>query len=201
MYKMKKNNLKLTLLGDTMTGKSTISHRLVYNKFVNILDSTIGANFMYIKIDNTTYEIWDVCGQTRYLSLMQIYYRNTDIFLMIFDVTNLSTIDRLRYHIDKIKDEAITEYRIILIGNKIDLINDNQMDNIKNTIKQKIQSDNIYDCIYISTKTGINFNNIIEKIIILGKELINKKNLIESENVIIDIPQNKIENKTKYCYC
>src|SRR4029079_9407671 len=121
---MRGDHIKLTFLGESATGKTSIARRLVHNKFSESYDNTIGASFMLFKFNDLIYDIWDTAGQERYLSLVQLYYRDTDIFLLVFDVTQLTTLDRLTYYMEKIIQDVTTNYRILIIGNKIDLIDE-----------------------------------------------------------------------------
>jgi small GTP-binding protein len=191
---------KIVFLGESTTGKTTIAYRLVKKEFMEDSMATIGANFMLLSLDNIKYEIWDTAGQERYLSLVEMYYRNTNIILLVFDLNNLSTIDRLNYYLKKILNDLDNEYRILIIGNKLDLIDKRELSKIDDYVKKKTS---MYpslltkmEYIYISAKTGENFNGLVDKIKIYGQIVDQEihKDIIKIENI-------NIEPNNGYCYC
>jgi len=65
--------------------------------------------------------MWDLAGQDRYAMVRQRFYSDTEGILMLYDITRMSSLE----HIKKWHSE-ISKYTkpvpIILIGNKIDLV-------------------------------------------------------------------------------
>ncbi|OBA15485.1 uncharacterized protein OGAPODRAFT_16436 [Ogataea polymorpha] len=117
---------KLVLLGESAVGKSSIVHRFVKDSFTDSRESTIGAAFLTqtIQIDaNTTvkFEIWDTAGQERYRSLASMYYRNAQAALVVFDITQESSLDKAKYWIKELQKQASSGIVIALVGNKLDL--------------------------------------------------------------------------------
>lgn len=208
---MRGDHIKLTFLGESAIGKTSIANRLVHNKFTENYDNTIGASYMILKLNDLIFDIWDTAGQERYLSLVQFYYRDTDIFLLIFDVTQLYTIDRLKHYAEKILQEMKTDFKVVIIGNKIDLINDIEMEKIDKLIKNKmsiLESSNItVKYLYVSTKTGKNFSEISNVLKIYGNQLKEMKcknfsNIINKNNgseKIINLDQSKGTSYFYYC--
>jgi small GTP-binding protein len=196
-------NVKITLLGESTTGKSSIAYRLIKNVFNDQIDSTIGAAYMVLKANNIRFDIWDTAGQERYLSIVQLYYRNTDIFLLVFDVSDLKTLDRLIYYINKINQEMDNNYTIFIVGNKTDLVDDAELPTIKKFVQDKIPACNksvFY--LYFSTKTGTAFEQLYHHLIETGKEALRRKKeiplLINSNLVQLENNDNKFK---KYCFC
>ena len=204
----KRGLIKVTFLGESTTGKSSIAKRLVCNDFVENIDSTIGAAFMTLRADNFRLDIWDTSGQERYLSLCTMYYRNTDIFLLVFDVNNLSTINRLKYYIDKIVQEIHYEYKIIIVGNKIDLIKDFDLYSVDNIVKNKLSSyQDLYDKIeyvYMSAKVGTNSRDLLNRLVKIGDYLNEKGTLATPANAVITLAKkdsDEISEPIRYCSC
>jgi len=146
--------LKLVMLGESSTGKTTIVNRLVRGSF-ELTDSTIGASFVTINNDGIKYEIWDTAGSERFLSLTPMYYRNADIVILVFDVNNCETIDRILFYLDKIYSKLINPFRVIIIGNKKDLVSKQNLDEIDATIKKRVSQ------IYINENTKIHVSEYI----------------------------------------
>lgn len=118
---------KLVLLGESAVGKSSIVHRFVKNTFDDLRESTIGAAFLTQSINlpeaKTTvkFEIWDTAGQERYKSLAPMYYRNANVALCVYDITNRSSFGKAQDWIKELKKQAPEGIVIALVGNKVDL--------------------------------------------------------------------------------
>ena len=88
----------------------------IITKFCSI-DSNPGSTFQsktvffseenkYIKFD-----IWDTAGAERYRNVTRIFYRNTDVFILIYNITNYNSFAELKeYWINDIKKNANKEF-------------------------------------------------------------------------------------------
>lgn len=111
-------------------GKTSLVHRFTTSEFDNQLSSTIGAAFITKELESSdkskriNLEIWDTAGQERYKSLTPMYYRNSKVALVCYDLHNPSTFDKALYWIDQLKlnNETNSEIKIYLIGTKSDLV-------------------------------------------------------------------------------
>lgn len=66
--------------------------------------------------------IMDTAGQERYDSLNSSYYKNADCCILVYDITNRKTFDKItNYYISKIKENSKNIKKVILLGNKTDL--------------------------------------------------------------------------------
>ncbi|KAK6462807.1 ras family-domain-containing protein [Scheffersomyces coipomensis] len=125
---------KLVLLGESAVGKSSIVHRFVKNTFDDMRESTIGAAFLTQSINlpesNTTikFEIWDTAGQERYKSLAPMYYRNANAALCVYDITSRSSFNKAQEWIKELKRQATEGIVIALVGNKLDLEENREVD-------------------------------------------------------------------------
>ncbi|KAF0515748.1 ras-domain-containing protein [Gigaspora margarita] len=119
-------NVKLVLLGETTTGKSSLVLRFVNNDFQENKESTIGAAFLTQKCrfeDKVIkFEIWVTSGQERFNSLAPMYYRNALAVIVVYDVTKAVTLDRAKSWVKELKRQANPNIIIALVGNKIDLV-------------------------------------------------------------------------------
>ncbi|KAH3671784.1 hypothetical protein WICMUC_004542 [Wickerhamomyces mucosus] len=120
---------KLVLLGDSAVGKSSIVTRFVKNSFDEYRESTIGAAFITktLDLDSLTvvkFEIWDTAGQERYKSLAPMYYRNAQVALVVFDLTDLESFKKSQKWIEELKIQGGDDLIIKLVGNKLDLQDD-----------------------------------------------------------------------------
>jgi Ras-related protein Rab-11A len=117
---------KITLTGDSGTGKSNIMTRYCKNAFSAESKSTIGVEFMtktmliggqYIKL-----QIWDTAGQERYRTITAAYFRNSYVTLIVYDITNYeSFLNAKTIWYNQLTDTCDHIPIIILVGNKLDL--------------------------------------------------------------------------------
>jgi len=121
---------KLVLLGESAVGKSSLVLRFVKDQFDDYRESTIGAAFLTQTIpldENTTvkFEIWDTAGQERYKSLAPMYYRNANCAVVVYDITQASSLDKAKAWVKELQRQANENIIIALAGNKLDLVSDN----------------------------------------------------------------------------
>ena len=101
---------KVVLIGESGVGKTSILQRYISNEFNSNQFSTIGSSYVekIIKIGNNKkikLEIWDTAGQEQFRALAQAFYRNTDVCILVYDVTNKYTFEEIKnYWIKDIKE-------------------------------------------------------------------------------------------------
>ncbi|KAL9122643.1 MAG: hypothetical protein Q9187_000810 [Circinaria calcarea] len=121
---------KLVLLGESAVGKSSLVLRFVKDQFDDYRESTIGAAFLTQTLaldENTTvkFEIWDTAGQERYKSLAPMYYRNANCAVVVYDITQASSLDKAKSWVKELQRQANENIIIALAGNKLDLVTAN----------------------------------------------------------------------------
>ena len=105
----KKKNLryKFVVVGDSAVGKSCIATRYIHDHFYEFQEPTIGAAFMIknVTIDDKEIklEIWDTAGQERYRSLAPMYYRNSNVALVVYDITSKRSFESAKIWVEEIK--------------------------------------------------------------------------------------------------
>eukprot|EP00758_Cryptobia_borreli_P008301 Tbor_TRINITY_DN5378_c5_g2::TRINITY_DN5378_c5_g2_i1::g.3992::m.3992/K07890/RAB21; Ras-related protein Rab-21 len=100
---------KVVLLGEGRVGKTSIATRFINKSFNTNEISTITAN-MYTKHKIKTetgniinISLWDTAGQERYHALAPIYYRNSHAAVLVYDITDNDTFDRIKLWIRELK--------------------------------------------------------------------------------------------------
>ncbi|GME87976.1 hypothetical protein B5S28_g769 [[Candida] boidinii] len=161
---------KLVLLGESAVGKSSIVHRFVKDSFDDLRESTIGAAFLTqtIALDNNVtvkFEIWDTAGQERYKSLAPMYYRNANCALVVYDITQPTSLDRAKSWIKELQRQASPDIVIALAGNKLDLESERSISTEEAQIYANEEKLLFFE---VSAKTGENvkdtFKAIAEKL-------------------------------------
>ena len=120
----KYTKVKLILLGDTYTGKSSILSMYKNNYFNENISATIGVDFVKstIKQNDNEYSlyIWDTSGQEKFNSIILSYYRNISVVLLVFDLSNRKTFVNLNKWLKDISYYSHDKVIIKLIGSKCD---------------------------------------------------------------------------------
>ena len=72
--------------------------------------------------------IYDTSGQERYNSINDSYYKNTNGILLVYDISNRESFEKIKdYYCPKIEEFCKKNIPIILLGNKADKENERQV--------------------------------------------------------------------------
>ena len=116
---------KFLIIGDSGVGKTSITRRFCQNVFMSDAKETIGVEFIpyTIEIEDVPIklQIWDTAGQEQYRTLSRAYYRNAVGVLIVFSYTDLNSFEHLEQWFDDVRSLCHPMAQIILIGNKLDL--------------------------------------------------------------------------------
>ncbi|KAF5223168.1 putative Ras-related protein Rab4 [Trypanosoma cruzi] len=117
--------IKLILVGDSGTGKSSLLHRFVEDTFSEQQAQTIGVEFgskiVQLAGRKVKLQIWDTAGQERYKSVTRSYYRGAVGCLIVYDITQRSTYESVPQWLNDVRQLAGKDVVVMLIGNKSDL--------------------------------------------------------------------------------
>ena len=118
-------NFKLIIIGDSGVGKSCLLKRAVQNSFETGYQATIGFEFllMHFKVNDLKIklQIWDTCGQEMYRSLVQGFYRNTSLAIIVYDISRRPSFDALEVWLKDLRQQTEQEIPIFIVGNKSDM--------------------------------------------------------------------------------
>lgn len=159
---MSEANIKVVLMGEACVGKTSIVTRLTKNTFYQYTFHTVGVAYCPYKNDEHSFEFWDTAGQERFASMCKLYYRDAKIIMLVFDLTQPETFDKIIRLINEVSEVNLNG-KFILIGNKIDLID---------TVDQLYNKDRLPDyldeeesvCFNISAKDGTNFDLLVNRL-------------------------------------
>ena len=157
--------IRIILLGESGTGKTSISNRVTTGEFKVIVGSTIGVAYRRIKFTTrdgltTDLAIWDTAGQEKFRSLMPNYFRDADAAFFVFDLSDQRTFEQITYWLDcmpKMHPSALT--CSVLIGNKADLVDERRV-----SFQEASALAQRYQLTYFETsaKDGIGLENPLE---------------------------------------
>ena len=187
-YKIYDLSFKIIIIGDSGVGKSCLALKGIKKTFIEFYTPTIGFEFytFNIKIKDSVIkmQIWDTCGQEAYRSLINSFYRNSALAMIIYAIDDINSYNHIEEWLNEIRTKVGQETKLYLIGNKIDLEKDRQ---VNTEDAEKFSLDNEFDFfIETSAKTGFN----AEKVFIQAAKDLYKKNI----ECLKKGSENKIEN-------
>ena len=160
---------KIVILGDTSVGKNCFFNRYVDNTFEEKTLGTIGIEYRLknVQLENGStikLQIWDTAGQERFNSISKSYYRGAHAIILIFSVDNKKSFENVKTWVNQIKEETNEKITLILVGNKIDLVDKREiMENEGEELANEFDI-NYYEC---SAKTGENINLAFNELLYL----------------------------------
>ncbi|MFX0072208.1 MAG: GTP-binding protein [Candidatus Hermodarchaeota archaeon] len=213
------HSIKVIVIGDYKSGKSSIVNRIVNDGFSEIHNPTIGLDISkkILTIDNTNikFSIWDSGGFISQISpTKDKLFKHANAVLLLIDSSNCNNIKSIKRWYDEVKNNLHKKIPIIIVGSKNDIITDNKIteEDIESIKKQ-------YGLSYIpvSAKNGQNIRDIFIELthqiidIITNFELYDTKSkykqhylslneieaLTELENYILDKSQSQFYAKNQ----
>ena len=131
---------RVLLIGDPCVGKTSLM-QIMTKQAINNTVPTVGVDFGIYKFDDADIKrinadlstpissgkihVWDASGHERFRTIISNYYRNLDALLVVCDLTNRRSFDRITYWLDDFlvrSEEDWHRKAVILIGNKSDLV-------------------------------------------------------------------------------
>jgi small GTP-binding protein len=180
-------SFKIIIIGDSFVGKSCLTIKAAKNVFENYYTSTVGFEFfsMLYKINSKIIrlQIWDTCGQEEYRSLIQNFYRNASLAILVYSIDKRTSFENLEVWLNEIKGRGSPDVKIFLVGNKNDL-SENREVSIEEG--QKFYEDHKLNLfIETSAKSGENVQELFKKAAIaLNKDHLLYKEMASKESSI-----------------
>ena len=201
--------LKLLIIGEPNSGKTSLVRRYCNGIFDESYRATIGVDFAvkfleypFEQYQDIELRLWDIAGQDKYINFTRVYYSGAHGAIVVYDITNDNNIDKWKKQLDSIcifEDKNI-HLPCMLVGNKIDLINKDDIDtyisrneNYKNELK-------FDDCMLISVKENTNIDQLFDNMI---KLILSKIEIFKKENdeniVLLDNKEENLSENKKCC--
>lgn len=145
-------NIKVVIIGDAGSGKTTFLRKYMTGEFTRDYRPTLSSIMhqlpIYTNKGIVTLDVWDTPGQDL-ISGLRSSYVNADAFVVFFDTaSNLSYKHAINW-IYKLR--AIVDVPIVLVGNKIDIIERK----VRRSVINAPTNGTYYD---ISSKSNYNFD-------------------------------------------
>merc|ERR1719428_2297134 len=120
-----RKKFKVVLLGEGRVGKTSLLCRYVHGTFSERQEQTVQAHFLEksLTLGSTSVllNIWDTAGQERFHALAPIYYRDADGAVLVYDITEQQSFERVAKWVKELKQNCNKPCALGIIGNKSDL--------------------------------------------------------------------------------
>ena len=204
--------LKIILIGEAGVGKTNLINIVQNKEFCSNELSTPNCSFFMqpMTIDNINFNvyIWDTIGQEKLKAQTKIFFKNSKIVILVYDITVKETFTKLDEWYNQVKDSLGTDNIVLgVLGNKKDLfINEEISEEEAQAYAEKIGA----KWALTSAKTERpSFITYLEDLI---KLYIQKTNIKKGKNITDDnnnenVKQNNVKltnkqkNKTKKKFC
>lgn len=164
-------SFKLIILGASGVGKTCIVQRYCNDVFEGPTHkTTLGFDFLSKKTEvngnKVDLEVWDTAGQEQYRAVAKMYYRDVHGVILVYDITEKNSFDRLKYWMDDLEINGNKIEEKILVGSKVDREVDREVSLFE---AKKFATERGLEWTECSAKTGDGviemFNKLVEKII------------------------------------
>lgn len=159
---MESTILKILVVGESRSGKTSICKRFSENRFVKYVP-TIGVDFskkvIQYRENQFTIQLWDQTYNARLNFLPRMYYRKAKGFLFVLNPAQRSSIENIKNENEYImRDDEIKNQVKYLIESKSDLCEKREVSKEEAIALSKENGFKYFQC---SAKTGDNVSEII----------------------------------------
>ena len=149
---------KVIVIGDSGVGKTCLSYKATKNIFEDNYNATIGFEFFVfnIKLNDVVIklQVWDTCGQELYRTLITNFYRNASLAILVYGINSEQSFEDIDMWLRELRNHSNPDAKIFLIGNKLDLENEREVE--KKAGEEFTKNNGINLFMETSAKTGFN---------------------------------------------
>ena len=172
--------IKIMIIGESLVGKTALITRYTNNSFSGSYLTTVGIDFQtkIININDKAIkvELWDTAGQERFRNIAKNYFQSSDGFLIVYDITNKSSLEKLSFWNEQVNLNAPEKTKYIIVGNKKDL---EEKREVQTEVGENFAKENNVKFYETSAKDGTNVNEVFE---LLAKEIIEDGERLQTRN-------------------
>ena len=173
MGKNTKNELKIIVVGNSGTGKTSFVNKWIKGTFDENYKATIVSEFSYKIFDykDKSYKIqlWDLAGMDQNICITKIFSKDSHGCIVLTDITDKKTLDISIKWKNTVDETARfldgSNIPSILIRNKIDLLENEDNNDDEEQMKEFCEKNNFLRCYKTSAKTGTNIDEAMNFLI------------------------------------
>ena len=194
-------DIKVILIGDSGVGKTNLINTCVGLEFQDGRSPTISGSFLekILEINGEKYSVnlWDTAGQEVYRGVTKLFFKGSQIVILVYDITNHESFKSLEEWIKITKEIIDNKFIYGIVGNKNDLylnsqVKEEEARNLAETIHSQLQ--------LVSAKTDPqSFIDYLTNLVIRYKN----KNLDQRKNNANNIKLKEIkinDNEKRNCF-
>jgi len=176
------NVFKLLVIGDTLVGKTRVTHRLCYadDDWSEMATVGVDLNNRTIELDGKKIklQIWDASGLQRFRNMITSYFKGSMGILLVYDITNERSFSNIKEHwMQDVEQFADEDVEIMILGNKCDINNKRVVSRERG---EQLATEYGIKFMEVSGKTGI---NIEEAFYSLARDIkVKMKEKLEAQN-------------------
>eukprot|EP01084_Bolivina_argentea_P319692 554511_1 len=141
-------NIKCVVVGDTGVGKTCLLISYTTDAFPGEYVPTVFDNYSAnVMVDGKPFQLglWDTAGSKEYDKLRPLSYPDADVVLICFDIMNRESFLNCQYTWQKEIKFHLPTTPFILIGNKMDLVEQFEKDNKNVPIVKQDKNDTLIE--------------------------------------------------------
>ena len=187
-----RTDIKIVILGSSGTGKTSFCNLWVYNTFSEEYKATIMSEFSFkmynYKGNYYKVQIWDLAGQDKNIYTSKVFTKGSHGCLILYDSQDKKSFENTIKWKKSIDDNTTfidgSPLPIVLVQNKIDLIEPDQIENDQEELKKFMDENGFLSFTRTSCKNNQNVNETMD--FLLGNIIDRLEEYHKKENIPID---------------
>ena len=170
--------IKACFLGDVSTGiliATSICKNNFNEKYMNTIDGIYQQTIILLNHRKMKFTFWVIRNDERFRSMANLYYRDAQVAILTYDVTDEESLERLTFWINELNDRAMIDNILLYLVGNINDVESKQRKISTEKGKEFAEKNNMifYE---ISTKTGDGVKELFQAIATKVDSLISENN-------------------------
>ena len=173
MGKSTKNELKIIVVGNSGTGKTSFVNKWIKDTFEETYKATVVSEFSYkmVEYKEKSYKIqlWDLAGMDQNICITKIFSKDSHGCIVVSDITNEKTLTECVKWKNTVDETTKfldgTNIPSILLRNKVDLLEEKDNNDDEDMIKDFCEKNKFLRCFKTSAKAGTNIEEAMNFLI------------------------------------